>query len=158
MLWKHSVLSWHRDKILLDILSIISSCSWRCLDFVNWSNISTSCIDDNIYSPGSLQFKRWFLTVEMFSAWSAAQNSWILLSSWASPDFICAVDVIVTLPDRSFLVATLIYFGRLGQSDGTAWEFNRCFYISSVLFLLSLLPWCLNKVLWAKMYRTDSLS
>ena len=89
---------------------------------------------------------------EMFSAWSAARNSWILLSSWASADFIRAVDV--TLPDRSYLFATLRYFGRLGKNDGTAWEFNRCVFISSVLLLLSPLPWTKSCV--AKMNRTDS--
>ena len=67
-----------------------------CLDFMNWINMSASCMDDrlaNTISPEILQIKRWFLIAGMFSAISAAQNSWILLSSWASADFIRVVDV-----------------------------------------------------------------
>ena len=59
----------------------------------------------------------------------------------------------MAFPDRSFLVATLRYFGRLGKRNCTAWEFNLCFYIFSAV---PLDPAALNKVLFAKMNRTDS--
>ena len=66
--------------------------------------------------------------------------------------FYSVVDV--ALPDRSYLVATLRYLGRWGKSDGTAWEFNSCFYIFSPV---PLVPAALNKVLWAKNEQTLEL-
>ena len=96
--------------------------------------MNTSCINDRLASTislESLQFKRWFLTAEMFSAISAAQNSWILESSWALADFIRVVDV--ALPDRSYLVATLRSLARWervialpGKLIAVIWYLQSC--------------------------------